>query len=67
MVRKNSTSIMKVGGFLLGCGGLMMASSSALAGPGYGGDSELAFSFEYNGYLRSTVAVSSARSRRNKF
>lgn len=58
MVRKNSTSIMKVGGFLLGCGGLLMASSSALAGPGYGGDSEPAFSFEYNGYLRSTVAVS---------
>ena len=58
MVRKNSTSIMKVGGFLLGCGGLMLASSSALAGPGYGGDSEPAFSFEYNGYLRSTVAVS---------
>ena len=57
MVRKNSTSIMKVGGFLLGCGGLMMASSSALAGPGYGGDSEPAFSFEYNGYLRTTVAV----------
>lgn len=58
MVRKNSTSIMKVGGFLLGCGGLMLASSSVLAGPGYGGDSEPAFSFEYNGYLRSTVAVS---------
>lgn len=58
MVRKNSTSIMKVGGFLLGCGGLLMASSSALAGPGYGGDSEPAFRFEYNGYLRSTVAVS---------
>jgi len=58
MVRKNSTSIMKVGGFLLGCGGLMVASGSALAGPGYGGDDEPAFSFEYNGYLRSTVAVS---------
>lgn len=58
MVRKNSTSIMKVGGFLLGCGGLMIASNSALAGPGYGGDDEPAFSFEYNGYLRSTVAVS---------
>jgi hypothetical protein len=58
MVRKNSTSIMKVGGFLLGCGGLMLASSSVLAGPGYGGDDEPAFSFEYNGYLRSTVAVS---------
>jgi len=57
MVRKNSTSIMKVGGFLLGCGGLMAMSGSALA-IGYGGDDEPDFSFEMNGYLRTTVAVS---------
>jgi len=57
MVRKNSTSIMKVGGFLLGCGGLMAMSSPALS-MGYGGDDEPAFNFSYNGYLRSTIAVS---------
>jgi len=57
MVRKNSTSIMKVGGFLLGCGGLMAMSSPALS-LGYGGEDEPTFNFSYNGYLRSTIAVS---------
>ena len=57
MVRKNSTSIMKVGGFLLGCGGLMAMSSPALS-MGYGGEDEPNFTFAYNGYLRSTIAVS---------
>jgi hypothetical protein len=56
MVRKNSTSIMKVGGFLLGCGGLMAMSSPALS-MGYGGEDEPDFTFSYNGYLRSTIAV----------
>ncbi len=56
MVRKNSTSIMKVGGFLLGCGGLMAMSSPALS-MGYGGEDEPNFTFSYNGYLRSTIAV----------
>lgn len=57
MVRKDSSSIMKVGGFLLGCGGLMAVSSTALAAPGYGGDDEPFFNFGYSGYLRTTVAV----------
>jgi Protein of unknown function (DUF1302) len=56
MVRKNSTSVMKVGGFLLGCGGLMAMSGSALA-IGYGGEDEPDFNFEMNGYLRTTIAV----------
>ncbi len=56
MVRKNCTSIMKVGGFLLGCGGLMAASSTALAGPGYG--DEPTYTFGYSGYLRETIGVS---------
>ena len=55
MVRKNCTSIMKVGGFLLGCGGLMAASSSALA-IGYG--DEPTYTFGYSGYLRETIGVS---------
>lgn len=57
MVREKCTSILKVGGFLLGCGGLMAASSPALS-LGYGGDDEPTFSFDYSGYLRTTVAVS---------
>ena len=56
MVRKNCTSIMKAGGFLLGCGGLMLASSSALAAPGYG--DEPTYSFGYSGYIRETIGVS---------
>jgi uncharacterized protein DUF1302 len=56
MVRKNSTSIMKAGGFLLGCGGLILASSSALAGPGYG--DEPTYTFGYSGYIRETIGVS---------
>ena len=56
MVRKNCTSIMKVGGFLLGCGGLLAASSSALAAPGYG--DEPTYTFGYSGYIRETIGVS---------
>lgn len=56
MVRKNCTSIMKAGGFLLGCGGLMLASSSALAAPGYG--DEPTYTFGYSGYIRETIGVS---------
>jgi len=48
---------MKAGGFLLGCGGLMLASSSALAAPSYGGD-EPTYGFNYSGYLRETIGVS---------
>jgi Protein of unknown function (DUF1302) len=56
MVRKNCTSIMKAGGFLLGCGGLMLASSSVLAAPGYG--DEPTYTFGYSGYIRETIGVS---------
>jgi hypothetical protein len=56
MVRNKCTSIMKAGGFLLGCGGLMLASSSALAAPGYG--EEPTYTFGYSGYLRETIGVS---------
>ncbi|MBQ0806481.1 MAG: hypothetical protein KBT55_00780, partial [Porticoccus sp.] len=56
MVRKNCTSIMKAGGFLLGCGALLAASSSALAGPGYG--DEPTYTFGYSGYIRETIGVS---------
>ncbi|MDX2349340.1 MAG: hypothetical protein QNK32_03015, partial [Porticoccus sp.] len=56
MVRKNCTSIMKVGGFLLGCGGLLAASTSVLAGPGYG--DEPTYTFGYSGYIRETIGVS---------
>lgn len=58
MVREKSTSILKVGGFLLGCGGLMAASSPAMAAYGYGGEDAPFFNFNYSGYLRSTIAVS---------
>ncbi|MDX2465198.1 MAG: hypothetical protein QNK31_11895 [Porticoccus sp.] len=58
MVREKCTSILKVGGFLLGCGGLMAASSPAMAAYGYGGEDAPFFNFNYSGYVRSTVAVS---------
>lgn len=57
MVRKNCISIMKVGGFLLGCGGLMAASNPAMAAYGYGGEDEPFFNLNWSGYLRTTVAV----------
>jgi len=56
MVRKDNTSIMKVGGFLLGFGGLLAASSPALAVDLNYGDGPN-FDIKYSGYARATVGV----------
>lgn len=57
MVRKTTTSILKVGGLLLGFGGLLMGSSNAFSAYGYGGDNEPFYNFNWSGYLRTTVGV----------
>ncbi len=57
MVMKNNTSIKKVGGFLLGFGGLMAAASPTFAADfDYGLDDSF-FKLSYNGYVRTTVGV----------
>lgn len=57
MVMKNNTSIKKVGGFLLGFGGLMAAASPTFAADfDYGMDDSF-FKISYNGYVRTTVGV----------
>ena len=57
MVMKNNTSIKKVGGFLLGFGGLMAAASPTFAADfDYGLDDSF-FKISYNGYVRTTVGV----------
>ncbi|WP_438958071.1 DUF1302 family protein [Porticoccus sp.] len=54
---KNNTSIKKVGGFLLGFGGLMAAASPTFAADfDYGLDDSF-FKLSYNGYVRTTVGV----------
>ena len=57
MVRSKSTSILKVGGLLLGFGGLLLGSSNAFSAYGYGGDNEPFYNLNMNGYLRTTVGV----------
>lgn len=57
MVRKNNTSIKKVGGFLLGFGGLLAASSPALAVDLNYGDGPN-FEIRYSGYARATMGMS---------
>ena len=57
MVRSKSTSILKVGGLLLGLGGLLLGSSNAFSAYGYGGDNEPFYNLNMNGYLRTTVGV----------
>ena len=57
MVRTTTTSILKVGGLLLGFGGLLMGSSNAFSAYGYGGDNEPFYNFNWSGYLRTTVGV----------
>ncbi|WP_461517918.1 DUF1302 family protein [Porticoccus sp.] len=56
MVRKNNTSIKKVGGFLLGFGGLLAASAPALAVDLNYGDGPN-FEIRYSGYARATLAM----------
>ncbi|MEZ5530114.1 MAG: DUF1302 family protein [Porticoccaceae bacterium] len=56
MVRKNNTSIMKVGGLLLGFGGLMAAATPAMAVELIG-DTESDFSIKFNGYARATAGM----------
>ncbi len=57
MVKKNNTSIKKVGGFLLGFGGLLAASAPALAVDlNYGDGPE--FEIRYSGYARATMGMS---------
>ena len=57
MVRSKSTSILKVGGLLLGFGGLLLGSSNAFSAYGYGGDNEPFYNLNMNGYVRTTVGV----------
>lgn len=57
MVMKNNTSIKKVGGFLLGFGGLMAAASPTFAADFDYGMDESFFKLSYNGYVRTTVGV----------
>ena len=57
MVRKTTTSALKVGGLLLGFGGLLMGSSNAFSAYGYGGDNEPFYNLNWSGYLRTTVGV----------
>ena len=56
MVRKNNTSIKKVGGFLLGFGGLLAVSAPALAVDLNYGDGPN-FEIRYSGYARATLAM----------
>lgn len=56
MVRKHNTSIKKVGGFLLGFGGLLAASSPAMAVDLMYGQGDN-FTFRYSGYARVTTAM----------
>ena len=57
MVSNKSTSILKVGGLLLGFGGLLLGSSNAFSAYGYGGDNEPFYNLNWNGYVRTTVGV----------
>ena len=57
MVSNKTTSILKVGGLLLGFGGLLLGSSNAFSAYGYGGDSEPFYNLNWNGYVRTTVGV----------
>ena len=57
MVRNKFTSIIKVGGLLLGFGGLLLGSSNAFSAYGYGGDNEPFYNLNMNGYVRTTVGV----------
>mgnify|MGYP000722175212 CR=1 FL=1 len=57
MVRSKTTSILKVGGLLLGFGGLLLGSSNAFSAYGYGGDNEPFYNLNMNGYVRTTVGV----------
>ena len=57
MVRSKSTSILKVGGLLLGFGGLLLGSSNAFSAYGYGGDNEPFYNLNMNGYVRTTVGI----------
>jgi len=57
MVREKTTSILKVGGLLLGFGGLLMGSSNAFSAYGYGGDADPFYNLNWNGYVRTTVGV----------
>ena len=57
MVRSKTTSILKVGGLLLGFGGLLLGSSNAFSAYGYGGDNEPFYNLNMNGYVRTTVGI----------
>ncbi len=57
MVRSKTTSILKVGGLLLGFGGLLLGSSNAFSAYGYGGDNEPFYNLNMNGYVRTTLGV----------
>ena len=57
MVRSKTTSILKVGGLLLGFGGLLLGSSNAFSAYGYGGHNEPFYNLNMNGYVRTTVGV----------
>jgi len=57
MVSNKTTSILKVGGLLLGFGGLLLGSSNAFSAYGYGGDADPFYNLNWNGYVRTTVGV----------